>query len=300
MKKLLSFLLAIIMVMCFASCSNSEMRKLKKENDELEERLEELEKQLENVVVEKDAEEKDNVSLDEFLTVEQDKPEDEKVYKIVSDNAFPPFEYFDIATNTYVGVDMDIMAAIAEDQGFKYEMANVGFDASLGQVQVGQADAVIAGITIKPERAEVFDFSNGYFEDGQIMVVAANSDIYSMYDLRGKVVATKSGTMGCVYAEDNAVKYGYTTIMFEGSMEMYQAVADGTCAACFEDRAVIGNAIMNGIVDLKTVGEIINPSFYGFAVKKGQNAELLDMFNKGLANIKANGIYDQILAKYGI
>lgn len=37
---------------------------------------------------------------------------------------------------------------------------------------------------------------------------------------------------------------------------------------------------------------------YGFAVLKGQNAELLEMFNTGLANIKANGTYDEILAKY--
>ncbi|MBQ4557173.1 MAG: transporter substrate-binding domain-containing protein [Clostridia bacterium] len=225
---------------------------------------------------------------------------DGKVYKIASDNAFAPFEYLDPETNTYVGVDMDIMAAIAEDQGFKYEMANVGFDAALGQVQAGQADGVIAGMTIKPEREEIFDFSNGYFEDGQIMVVAANSDIDSLEDLAGKVVATKAGTMGLEFAEANKEKYGYTTTMFEGSVEMYQAVAQGSCVACFEDRAVIGTAIKNGEVDLKTVGEVINPAPYGFAVNKGQNPELIEMFNKGLENIKANGKYDEILAKYGM
>ena len=224
----------------------------------------------------------------------------EKVYKIASDNAFPPFEYLDADTNTYVGVDMDIMAAIAEDQGFKYEMVNVGFDAALGQVQAGQADGVIAGMTIKPEREEIFDFSEGYFIDGQIMVVAADSDIDSMDDLKGKVVATKAGTMGLEYAEANKDKYGYTTTMFEGSVEMYQAVAQGSCVACFEDRAVIGEAIKNGDVNLKTVGDVINPAPYGFAVKKGQNPELIEMFNKGLANIKANGKYDEILAKYGM
>lgn len=224
----------------------------------------------------------------------------EKVYKIASDNAFPPFEYLDAETNTYVGVDMDILAAIAEDQGFKYEMANVGFDAALGQVQAGQADAVIAGMTIKPEREEIFDFSVGYFEDGQIMVVAADSDIDAMEDLAGKVVATKAGTMGLEYAEANKEKYGYTTTMFEGSVEMYQAVAQGSCVACFEDRAVIGTAIKNGEVNLKTVGEVINPAPYGFAVKKGNLPELITMFNKGLENIKANGTYDAILAKYGM
>ena len=41
------------------------------------------------------------------------KKDDGKVYKIVSDNAFKPFEYLDTATNTYVGFDMDLLAAIA-------------------------------------------------------------------------------------------------------------------------------------------------------------------------------------------
>ncbi len=229
-----------------------------------------------------------------------DTADEGKVYKIASDNAFAPFEYLDVETNTYVGVDMDIMAAIAADQGFEYTMENVGFDAALGQVQAGQADAVNAGMTIKPERAEIFDFSEGYFEDGQIMTVAADSDIDSMDDLSGKVVATKAGTMGLEYAEANKDTYGYTTMMFEGSAEMYQAVMQGTCVACFEDRAVIGTAIANGEVNLKTVGEVINPGWYGFAVKKGTNPELIEMFNKGLANIKASGVYDEILAKYGM
>lgn len=222
-----------------------------------------------------------------------------KVYTIVSDNAFAPFESYDTETQTYVGIDMDILAAIAEDQGFKYNMMNVGFDPALAKVQAGQADAVIAGMTINDKRKQIFDFSDGYFEDGQVMVVAKDSDIDSVEDLSGKVVATKNGTMGAEYANENKDKYGYTTKAFEGSNEQYQAIINGNCAACFEDYTVIGDAIKNG-VELKTIGDKINPSYYGFAVKKGKNAELIDMFNKGLANIKANGKYDEILAKYGM
>ncbi len=222
-----------------------------------------------------------------------------KVYTIVSDNAFAPFESYDTETQTYVGIDMDILAAVAKDQGFEYNMMNVGFDPALAKVQAGQADAVIAGMTITDERKQIFDFSDGYFEDGQVLVVAKDSDIDSIDDLSGKVVATKNGTMGAKYANENKDKYGYTTKAFEGSNEQYQAIINGNCVACFEDYTVIGDAIKNG-VELKTVGDKINPSYYGFAVKKGQNAELIEMFNKGLANIKANGEYDKILAKYGM
>ena len=106
-----------------------------------------------------------------------------KEYVIYSDNAFAPFEFLDTATNKYTGVDMDILAAVAKDQGFKYVVKNEGFDASMGAVQSGQADGMIAGMTITEEREKTFDFSDGYFEDGQIMVVAADSDITSVEDL---------------------------------------------------------------------------------------------------------------------
>ena len=80
---------------------------------------------------------------------------------------------------------------------------------------------------------------------------------------------------------------------------MYQAVTTGNTVACFEDQPVMAYGITQGN-GLKIVTEekenFSTP--YGFAVLKGENTELLEMFNNGLANIKANGTYDEIVAKY--
>ena len=57
--------------------------------------------------------------------------------------------------------------------------------------------------------------------------------------------------------------------------------------------------LKNG-VEVKTVGDVLNASPYGFAVKKGTNPELIEKFNAGLKNIKANGKYAEILKNYGI
>lgn len=224
--------------------------------------------------------------------------DEDKVYIIYSDNGFAPFEYLDTETNEYVGIDMELLAAIAEDQGFKYEMHNEGFDASCGAVQSGQADAMIAGMTIREDREEIYDFSDPYFTDGQVLTVAADSDIESIEDLAGKVVAVKNSTMGKEYAESIADEIGFTMVAFDGSSEQYAAVVNGQCAACFEDRSVAAEAIRQG-TELKLVGEVINPAGYGFAVKKGSCPELIEMFNAGLKNIQENGTYDAILEKYG-
>lgn len=106
----------------------------------------------------------------------------EKTYIIYSDNSFAPFEFLG-DNGEYTGIDMDILAAVAKDQGFEYEVHNEGFDASMGAVQSGQADGMIAGMTITDERKQTFDFSDGYFEDGQILVVPADSEITSIADL---------------------------------------------------------------------------------------------------------------------
>lgn len=225
------------------------------------------------------------------------KADADKTYIIYSDNAFAPFEYLDTETNAYVGVDMDIMAAIAEDQGIKYEMHNEGFDASMGAVQSGQADAMIAGMTITDERKETFDFSEAYFDDGQVIVAKAGT---KLEDLKGKTVAAKTSTVGGEYAESIKDQYGFTINYYEGSDNMYQAVATGADVACVEDFSVIGYAIKTGQVNLEIISEEpANVKGYGFAVQKGKNAELIEKFNTGLANIKASGKYKEILAKYG-
>ena len=220
-------------------------------------------------------------------------------YIIYSDNSFAPFEFLDNSTGKYIGVDMDILAAIAEDQGFTYEIKNEGFDASMGAVQSGQADGMIAGMTINDKRRQTFDFSDGYFEDGQILVTTADSGINSLEDLKGKKIAAKTSTMGAEYAKEQSEKIGFTVEYFEDSSTMYTSVLNKTHDACFEDYSVIGWAIKKEGLALKTVGDVVAPGYYGFAVKKGQNAELIEKFNAGLKGIKESGKYEEILAKYG-
>lgn len=227
-------------------------------------------------------------------------PVSDKTYIIYSDNAYAPFEYLDEATGQYVGIDMDIMAAVAEDQGIKYEIHNEGFDASMGAVQSGQADGMIAGMTITDERRETFDFSEAYFDDGQVIVVKPDSNISSLEDLQGKTVACKTSTVGGEYGESIKDQYGFTISYYEGSDTMYQAVLSGAADACIEDYSVIGWAIKSENIELSIITESVNIKGYGFAVKKGENAELLAAFDAGLANIKANGKLTEILAKYGL
>lgn len=224
---------------------------------------------------------------------------DGKTWVIASDTVFKPFEYTD-ASGNFVGIDVDIVAAIAEDQGFQYEMKSLGWDAAIAACQSGQADGMIAGASITDERKESgWIFSDGYYQATQTMTVATDSDITGFEDLSGKTVAVKTGTQGAAYAESLKDQYGFNITYFEDSPTMYQAVLGGQTVACFEDTPIMAASIKEGDLALKILEDTANEGApYGFAIFNADNQELIDMFNAGLANIKENGKYDEIIAKY--
>lgn len=223
---------------------------------------------------------------------------EDKTYVIATDTVFAPFEFTD-EENNFVGIDVDILDAIAQDQGFKYELQSLGFDAAVASLESGQSDGVIAGMSITDERKQKYDFSEAYYDSYVCMAVKADSDIQSYEDLEGKTVAAKTGTQGADCAESLKDQYGFNIQYFDESSLMYQDVVTGNSVACFEDQPVMAYGITQGN-GLKIVAEeqenFSTP--YGFAVLKGQNQELLEMFNTGLANIIENGTYDEIVAKY--
>ena len=222
-----------------------------------------------------------------------------KVWIVATDTVFRPFEYTN-EKNQFVGIDVDLLAAIAEDQGFKYELQSLGWDAGVAAVQVGQADALIAGATIKQSRIDSgWIFSEGYYNATQTFVVAKDSKIASFEDLKGKNVAVKNGTAGADFANSLKAKYGFTVTVFEDSPTMYQDVINGNSAACCEDTPIMADNIKTAGLALKIpAGMESEGAPYGFAIMHKKNQELLDMFNAGLKNIKANGKYQQILDKY--
>ncbi|HFI0795035.1 TPA: ABC transporter substrate-binding protein/permease [Streptococcus suis] len=217
-------------------------------------------------------------------------------YTIVSDSSFAPFEYQD-ENGKYVGIDMELIKAIAENQGFTITIQNPGFDAALNAVQAGQADAVIAGMSITDARKEIFDFSDAYYSSNILLAVKNGSNIASYEDLKGKTVGAKNGTASYTFLESNKDKYGYTLKPFDEASGMYDSLNSGSIDALMDDEAVLLYAIQQGR-DFATPIPGEKSGEYGFAVKKGTNPELIEMFNNGMAALVESGKYDEILNKY--
>ena len=219
-----------------------------------------------------------------------------KKYKISSDSSFAPF-VFQNDQIKYTGIDMELIKAIAKDQGFTLEISNPGFDAAVSDVQNGNADGMIAGMTVTDARKATFDFSDPYYTTNSILAVQESSKISSYEDLKGKTVGVKNGTASQTFLEENKSKYGYKIKTFSDGASMYDSLNSGSVAAIMDDEPVIKYAIKQGR-KFKTPIEGTPSGQIAFAVQKDSNPELIEMFNNGLANLKESGEYQKILDKY--
>ena len=93
-----------------------------------------------------------------------------EVLVVGTEPTFPPFDTTDDQGNI-VGFDMDLIKAIGEDQGFDVEFRNLEFDGLIAALQSGTIDIAIAGMDASDERKEQVDFSDPYYESSLIVAV---------------------------------------------------------------------------------------------------------------------------------
>lgn len=223
------------------------------------------------------------------------------VLKVGTNAAFEPFEMMDEDGKTIIGFDVDLINAIAADQGMEVEMVNMEFDGLVMAVQNGQIDAAIAGMSVTPERQEQVAFSNTYYDAGlNIAVAADNEDINSEADLAGKKVASQMGTTGAAKAlelQDAGIVADVK--LLENINVCMMSLDNGEVDAVIMDIPVNG-AYVAANPDVAKIAAPIEsgePESFAIAVSL-ENEELLAKLNAGLENVKANGKYMEIYDKY--
>lgn len=212
---------------------------------------------------------------------------------VATDTAFVPFEFKE--GDTYVGFDIDMWDAIATELGVTYELRPMDFAGIIPALQTGQVDVALAGITIKPERQEVIDFSDGYYDSGFLLMVPADSAIAGEADLAGKSLAVKTGTSASDYAEAN---FNDTELRkFPNIDNAYLELrAGGVDAAMHDTPNVLYYIATAGDGQVKAVGAQMMAHEYGIGFPKG--SDLTSRVNEALANMKADGRYDAIYEKW--
>ena len=214
--------------------------------------------------------------------------------RVATDATWPPFEFVDTATGAIVGFDIDLFNAIAEKAGLEVEWINVEWDPLLAGVAQGTYDAAISSITIREDRMAQMDFSDPYYVAGQVIVVrTANTTITGPGTLSGKSVGVQTGTTGDYEVQDIA---GASAVGYDEIGMAFVALLNNQI-----DAVVCDTPVASGYVarynTLKTVGDVLTTEEYGIAMPKG-SSELMAKINAALAEVKAEGIIDQLVQKW--
>lgn len=224
---------------------------------------------------------------------------EDKVYIVGTEPTFPPFEYIDEDTGEIIGFDVDLIKAIGEAAGIQVEVQSLGFDGLIPALQSGNIDIVIAGMTVKPERAEAVDFGPTYWEAYlQIAVAADNDEIKSVDDLQGKTVAVQIGTTGASKADELKEQGIIKEVKTYNTVDIvFLELMNGTVDAVINDLPVTEVYMSRNPGKVKLTGEPFEGEEYAYAVAKG-NSALLEKLNAGLEEVKASGKFDELVIKY--
>lgn len=269
--KILSLILAVLMLFALVSCGA-------KENDT-----------------------KDTTSDTKADTVAQTEAETDaktetNVIKMATNAYFKPYEYYE--GDKIIGIDAEIAEKIAEKLGMTLEIVDMDFNSILTAVNEGSVDFGMAGMTVTEKRLEEVDFSVSYANGVQSVIVKEGSPITSVYDLYAEgasyKIGTQLGTTGDSYSTDD---FGADNVVgFNNGNEAVLALLGDSV-----DCVIIDNEPAKAFVAANEGLKILDTSYadedYAICVKKG-NSELLDKLNAAIVELTDDGTIEGIVNKY--
>ncbi|MFY9188636.1 MAG: basic amino acid ABC transporter substrate-binding protein [bacterium] len=232
---------------------------------------------------------------------------EKKVLKWGTNAAFPPFESVN-AKGEVEGFDKDLADVIGEELGVEMEVVDTAFETLFAGLEAKKFDMVIAGITIKADRMLKMDFSDPYYEAGQVIVVRTDYDeIDDEQDFAGKRIGVQIATTADDFVsdmKDGKEDYEGKAIdikeikRYDNYPQAFLDLQHGNIEAVVVDEPV-GKAYVKEHGDkVKLVSEEpFIKELTAIAFRKG-DTELVEKVNAVLKKIKEDGTYDKMYDKW--
>lgn len=220
---------------------------------------------------------------------------------------YPPMEYKDPATNTLMGVDIDLGVALAKQLGVKVEWADIGFEQMISSLETGRVDLIHSGMSDLPKRRDTLDFVDYMKSGAQFYTSAARAEEFKTpADFCGKTVGMSRRTS----FPDETAKWSAANCEAKGLPAIKVVGTEGSADARAQlkqgrvDGAVQGSETLPYLMTLEKntyaiVGEPITAVYQGIAFSKKDPA-LRDAYAGALKAIMASGEYKAVFAKHGL
>lgn len=215
--------------------------------------------------------------------------------RIATEGAYPPFNMKD-AGGELIGFDVDIAKALCAAMEADCELVAQDWDGIIPGLVADKYDAIIASMSITPERDEKVDFTNRYYSNYLRIVAEEDTGIGGRDDLSGKTVGAQRATIAASWAEDNLGRAS-TVNLYDTQTAAYSDLEAGRLDALISD-VYPAYDWMKDKEGYEFVGERIDiDDKIAIAVREGDD-DLRDKFNKALEAIRESGKYAEINEKY--
>lgn len=215
------------------------------------------------------------------------------------DDTFAPMGFRD-EKGELVGFDVDLANEVAERIGVTIKFQPIDWSMKETELNAGNIDLIWNGYTITAERQEKVAFTKPYLENSQIIVTLADSNINTKADLAGKNVAVQaeSSALDAINSEPEVAASFGELVEFSTNNEAFSDLESGRSDALVVDE-------VNARYFMKQVGEekykVLDEDFgdeeYGIGLRK-EDTELLKKINDAMDEMKKDGTYDVIYAKW--
>lgn len=217
--------------------------------------------------------------------------------RIAIDGSYAPFAVTD-ASGELKGFDVDIARALCKDMKADCQLVSQNWDGMIPGLRVRKYDAILSSMSITEERAKVVDFSQRYYSNVLAFIGARDSN-FTLTDkgLKGLSIGAYRSTVSSQYLEDNYAEsvdiklYDTQELAY---IDLKAQRIDLLVSDKFPAWSWLNSADGKGF-EFKGEDIDINDKV-AIAVRK--NSPLKARFSQAIDNIRANGIYQQINARY--
>lgn len=223
-----------------------------------------------------------------------EKATEQKVLTMGTSADFAPFESRN-PEGDFIGFDIDLANAIADELGYELEIEDMKFDGLIGALQTKRVDMVLAGMSATEKRKNNVDFSTEYNRSGEMFITKSDSTVKTLEDLKGKTVGVQLGTI-----QEEGAKELQKTVKFEikpldNSTLLIQELVSNRIDVAYLDKSVaVGYMKEQGLVGFDDP----TTSSPGMAVAFPKGSDLVDEVNGALKKLEENGKLQELKDKW--
>ncbi|PNK61085.1 transporter substrate-binding domain-containing protein [Psychrobacter sp. FDAARGOS_221] len=214
--------------------------------------------------------------------------------RVATEGAYPPFNYTN-SDGSLGGFDVDVINAVCEEMQANCEVVSQDWDGIIPGLLANKYDAVIAGMSITPERAETVDFTEPYFSNTMVWL-AKKDGTFSPDDITNKNLGSQRSTTLSEYLLNTyADKDGNEVKLYDTYENAYLELKSGRVDAVLAEKVSAADWLPEN-PDYVVIGEEIdNDDNLGIALRK--NDPFKAEFNAAITTLRDNGTLAEIEAK---